>query len=72
MRTHTPLDSSAVIHLAHHDDGTLEVHFKSGGIYHYANIPPETFDSITVAKSIGRALHQHILSKGHKGVKVNR
>jgi hypothetical protein len=42
---------------------TLEVEYKSGGIYHYADVPPEKHKALMSAKSIGTHLHTHIKSK---------
>lgn len=36
---------------------TLAVRFKSGGLYHYHNVPPEVYDEMQKAPSLGRFLH---------------
>lgn len=41
---------------------TLALRFKSGkgGIYTYANVPPELYEKFSQAPSIGQFFHQHI------------
>jgi hypothetical protein len=46
---------------------TLAVRFLNGGVYHYADVPPETATGLGSAKSIGSYLHAHIRGKfGHR------
>ncbi len=48
---------------------TLAVEFKSGGIYHYHDVPAAKFHELTAAESIGSHLGKHI--KGaHKFTKL--
>lgn len=39
---------------------TLAVKFKGGGTYHYANVPPDLFEQMGKAESVGRFIHQNI------------
>jgi hypothetical protein len=36
------------------DSKTLAVEFKSGGVYHYHDVPAETYGAMTKAESVGR------------------
>ena len=56
---HIPVESSNIESIAH-DGTTLEVKFKNGGIYSYANVPLEKFEALKNAESIGLHFHQHI------------
>jgi hypothetical protein len=53
----TPVESSNVISIGH-QDGILEVEFKSG-IYHY-DAPAEVFDALMAANSKGQYINAHI------------
>lgn len=39
---------------------TLAVKFKSGGEYHYADVPPDKFEELKGAKSKGKFLHAKV------------
>jgi hypothetical protein len=39
---------------------TLAIRFKSGDLYHYADVPPAAYEALGKAKSIGSHLHQHV------------
>lgn len=39
---------------------TLEVHFTSGAIYQYFNVPRYTYDAFMNSSSKGQYLNQHI------------
>jgi hypothetical protein len=41
--------------------GTLEVEFKNGDIYSYADVPESEYQSLLGASSVGRALEQTII-----------
>jgi hypothetical protein len=45
------------------DTNTLAVRFHSGGLYHYADVPPEKFDAMHKAESLGKFLHQNVKGK---------
>lgn len=59
---HVP-NSSQIAKCGHDDDGTLHVHFHSGGYYTYPNVPKETWEAMKSAPSIGGYLHTHIKGK---------
>lgn len=42
---------------------TLAVRFTSGGVYHYAGVPPDEADKFAKAESLGKHLHTHIRGK---------
>ena len=42
------------------ENGTLAVKFKSGGLYHYDGVKPETYDAMLKSESIGKFLGQHV------------
>lgn len=39
---------------------TLEIEFANGGVYQYHKVPPDAFQSLMTAPSVGKHLHQHI------------
>lgn len=39
----------------------LEVEFKSGGVYQYADVLPDVYEELMAATSIGGYLHEHIV-----------
>jgi len=39
---------------------TLEITFKSGDVYVYDNVPPETYSGLTRAGSAGQFFHRQI------------
>lgn len=43
-----------------HDDNTLAVKFKHGGVYHYHGVTAEDFAKLKGAESIGSHLGKHI------------
>jgi hypothetical protein len=43
--------------------GTLEVAFKSGGIYQYKEVPQRLVNELLGAGSIGRFLHMYIIGQ---------
>ena len=42
---------------------TLEIEFKSGGLYEYANVPEAVYRSLMSASSHGKYFHQYIRDK---------
>lgn len=42
---------------------TMAVRFKSGGLYHYADVPPEDYEKFVKSESLGTFLHKHIKGK---------
>lgn len=67
-----PCESSQV--RAHGYDAatkTLAVEFKSGGVYHYEDVPPATYELMKAAKSVGKFIGASI--KGaHKFTKIDK
>lgn len=41
--------------------GTLEVEFRNGNIYSYAEVPQSEYQALVGASSVGRALEQTII-----------
>jgi hypothetical protein len=41
----------------------LEVAFRSGGVYQYANVPSEIYQSLMTAPSHGSYLRDHVMGK---------
>ena len=39
---------------------TLEIEFKSGGVYRYSNVPHTAYTNLVMAESVGKYFHQHI------------
>ena len=48
------------------DTKIMQVVFKSGGIYHYYNVPNKTFDRLILAPSKGKFFHKEIKLKNFK------
>lgn len=43
---------------------TLAIRFKANdALYHYSDVPPEVFESLTKAKSFGRFFGEHLRGK---------
>ncbi len=47
----------------------LEVEFKSGGVYQYAEVQPEIYADLLKAESIGRYVSQ-VVRAGRRGLKI--
>jgi hypothetical protein len=43
------------------DTGTLEVEFKSGGLYRYGEVPETVYEELIGASSPGRYLAQNVI-----------
>lgn len=41
----------------------LQVIFRTGGMYRYKNVPPDKFDQLMSADSIGKYMHKHIIGR---------
>ena len=50
---------------------TLQVEFKSGGVYQYAGVQPEMYADLLAAESVGRFVSQ-VVRAGRKGEKIER
>lgn len=46
-----------------HDGQVLEVEFKSGDVYEYANVPSEVYESFVGAESIGKFFFKEVKGK---------
>ena len=68
----TPVKSSNVDSVGYDPEtSTLEIQFKSGGVYQYAGVDPDTHQSLMGAESIGRFVNQNIVKGGFKFNKVD-
>ena len=50
-------------------DGTMRVQFKNKSLYHYYNVPVETFDGVKKSQSVGSALNRLVIPQ-YKGEQV--
>lgn len=57
-----PVKSSNIEAIGH-DGASLIVKFKSGGTYHYHDVPPEHHDAMLAADSPGGYFHAHVKGK---------
>jgi hypothetical protein len=65
-----PVKSSNVKAVGYDEETkTLQVHFKSGGIYQYAGVQPEMYADLLKAESIGRFVSQ-VVRAGRKGLRI--
>lgn len=48
---------------------TLQVHFKSGGVYQYAGVQPEMYADLLAAESVGRFVSQ-VVRAGRRGLRI--
>jgi hypothetical protein len=61
--------SSNVAEYGYHPESqTLAVRFHNGGLYHYSGVPPEKFDAMHRAESLGKFLHSEVKGK-HEHIK---
>lgn len=59
--TMQPVDSSQIESIGHDPaTGTLAVKFKSGGLYHYHDVPASKYADLLKAESVGKFLHAHV------------
>ena len=54
------LVSSSNISSVGYEDGILEVHFHSGGVYQFDNVPRSVYESLLTAPSKGKFFHKYI------------
>ena len=60
----TPVKSNNIISVGHDPETkTLEVEFKNGGVYRYADVDAERHSAMMKADSVGAFLHAHIKGK---------
>ena len=56
-----PVESTSIASVGYQaDGGTLEIEFRNGAVYRYAEVPVEIFEQMLVAKSKGQYLHRFI------------
>jgi len=68
----TPVKSSNVDSVGYEEGTkTLEVGFKSGGVYQYAGVEPQTHADLMGAESIGGFVNQNIVKAGFKSQKMD-
>lgn len=55
--------SSSNVSQVGYENGVLEVHFHSGGVYQYFHVPEEVFRLFLSAPSKGKFVHRHLKGK---------
>lgn len=69
----TPVKSTNVASVGYNEQtNTLEIAFRSGAIYQYAGVEPQTHTELLGAESIGRFVNQNIVGGGFKGERVDQ
>lgn len=59
-----PVTSSNVLSLGYDPVGqVLEIEFKDGSVYQYANVPQFIYDQLIASSSIGSFIHNNIKAK---------
>ena len=61
-------NSSFISHVDYHENGTMEIKFSSGAVYHYPNCDRVHYDALKSAASAGKYFHTQI--RRLKSVKV--
>jgi hypothetical protein len=65
-----PVKSSNVKAVGYDEENkTLQVEFRSGGIYQYASVQPEMYADLLAAESVGRFVSQ-VVRSGRKGLRI--
>lgn len=60
----TPVTSSNIAAIGYDPEAReMHVQFKSGGIWIYADVPPEAHEEFASAESVGKHFHAHVRSK---------
>jgi hypothetical protein len=60
----TPILSSMIAEIGHDNETrTLRVKFKKGEIWEYSDVPPEEFEQLKKAESVGSHFHKNIRNK---------
>lgn len=63
----TPVTSSQISAIGHdHETSTLAIQFKSGGLYHYANVTHEEYIAFASAESVGSFFYRNIKNNPQK------
>ena len=52
------------------EEETLQVEFKSGGVYQYTGVQPEMYADLMKAESIGRFVSQ-VVRAGRRGLRID-
>lgn len=56
-----PVESSQIHAVGYDaDTKTLRIHFKSGGVYDYSDVPPTLHQELLAAKSVGSFFHHKV------------
>lgn len=63
--TWTSVESSTISAVAHEDE-SLFVQFKGGGIFEYAKVPDAVYNELLAAKSKGAYFNKHIKGIYHE------
>lgn len=61
--------TSSIIQAIGHEGTTLAVRFKTGAVWHYQNVPDETFQAMLDSDSVGSFFNSRIRGK-HIATKV--
>lgn len=65
--TRIPVESSQIKSVGYNEaTHNLDIEFKSGGIYRYANVPREVHQALVTAPSIGSYFYKHIKPNAKK------
>ena len=65
-----PVKSSNVKAVGYDEENkTLQVEYKSGGIYQYPGVPPEIYADLLAAESVGRFVSQ-VVRVGRRGLRI--
>jgi len=60
----TPVASSVIAEIRYDDESaTLEVHFRNGRVYRYLGVPPEEYNALIGADSVGQYFNQEIRTR---------
>ena len=61
MNSITPVASSVIAEVRYDEEHAfLEVHFHNGRLYRYRDVPPDEYEALIHADSVGRYFNQEI------------
>ena len=60
VETRTPVASSSIRSVGYDEEGVLEIEFRSGGVYRYADVARETYEGLLGARSHGSYFHEAV------------
>jgi len=67
-----PVKSSNVASVGYDEQtNILEIAFRSGAIYQYPGVEPQTHAKLLSADSVGKFINQNIVNGGFKGERVD-